>query len=153
GTFSQSSYGFRPGRSAHQAVEAAQRHIAEGRRWVVDIDLEKFFDRVNHDRLVGRIMQRESDRTLIHLIRAFLTSGVMIEGLVSPTDEGTPQGGPLSPLLSNLVLDELDKELEKRGHKFVRYADDCNIYVRSERAGHRVMEGVSDFITRKLKLK
>ncbi len=152
-TFSQSSYGFRPGRSAHQAVEAAQRHIAEGCRWVVDIDLEKFFDRVNHDRLMGRIMQRESDRTLIHLIRAFLTSGVMIEGLVSPTDEGTPQGGPLSPLLSNLVLDELDKELEKRGHKFVRYADDCNIYVRSERAGHRVMEGVSDFITRKLKLK
>jgi RNA-directed DNA polymerase len=152
-TFSQSSFGFRPGRSAHQAVEVAQNHIAEGCAWVVDLDLEKFFDRVNHDRLMGRIMQRESDKALIRLIRAFLSSGVMIEGLVSPTDEGTPQGGPLSPLLSNLVLDELDKELEKRGHKFVRYADDCNIYVRSERAGHRVMEGVSDFITRKLKLK
>jgi len=152
-TFSQSSYGFRPGRSAHQAVEVAQRHITDGCRWVVDLDLEKFFDRVNHDRLMGRIMQRETDQALIRLIRAFLSSGVIIEGLVSPTDEGTPQGGPLSPLLSNLVLDELDKELEKRGHKFVRYADDCNIYVRSERAGHRVMEGVSDFITRKLKLK
>ena len=120
---------------------------------MVDIDLEKFFDRVNHDRLMGRIMQRENDKALIHLIRAFLTSGVMIEGLVSPTDEGAPQGGPLSPLLSNLVLDELDKELEQRGHKFVRYADDCNIYVRSERAGQRVMEGISDFITRKHKLK
>lgn len=152
-TFSQSSFGFRPGKSAHQAVEAAQRHIADGCGWVVDIDLEKFFDRVNHDRLMGRIMQRENDKTLIRLIRAFLTSGVMENGLVSPTDEGTPQGGPLSPLLSNLVLDELDKELEKRGHKFVRYADDCNIYVRSERAGQRVMSGVSDFITRKLKLK
>jgi RNA-directed DNA polymerase len=152
-TFSPNSFGFRPGKSAHQAVEAAQRFIAEGCSWVVDIDLEKFFDRVNHDRLMSRIMQRETDPALIRLIRAFLTSGVMINGLVSPTDEGTPQGGPLSPLLSNLVLDELDKELEQRGHKFVRYADDCNIYVRSERAGQRVMEGVSDFITRKLKLK
>jgi RNA-directed DNA polymerase len=152
-TFSPSSFGFRPGKSAHEAVEAAQRHIAEGRDWVVDIDLEKFFDRVNHDRLMARIVQRETDPALIRLIRAFLTSGVMIEGLVSHTDEGTPQGGPLSPLLSNLVLDELDKELEQRGHAFVRYADDCNIYVRSERAGHRVMEGVSLFITRKLKLK
>jgi len=152
-TFSQSSFGFRPGKSAHQAVEAAQRFIADGCSWVVDIDLEKFFDRVNHDRLMGRIMQRENDRALIHLIRSFLTAGVMENGLVSPTDEGTPQGGPLSPLLSNLVLDELDKELERRGHKFVRYADDCNIYVRSERAGQRVMEGVSDHITRKLKLK
>jgi RNA-directed DNA polymerase len=152
-TFSQSSFGFRPGKSAHQAVETAQRFITEGCRWVVDIDLEKFFDQVNHDRLMARIMQRENDKALIHLIRAFLTSGVMIDGLVSPTDEGTPQGGPLSPLLSNLVLDELDKELEKRGHTFVRYADDCNIYVRSERAGQRVMEGISDFISRKLKLK
>ena len=161
--FSPSSFGFRPGKSAHQAVEAAQRFIADGCGWVVDIDLEKFFDRVNHDRLMGRIMQRENDRALIHLIRSFLTVGVMENGLVSPTDEGTrgpadksagvPQGGPLSPLLSNLVLDELDKELEKRGHKFVRYADDCNIYVRSERAGQRVMEGVSQFITSKLKLK
>lgn len=152
-TFSQSSFGFRPGQSAHQAVEAAQRFIADGCSWVVDIDLEKFFDRVNHDRLMGRIMQRENDKALIRLIRSFLTAGVMENGLVSPTDEGTPQGGPLSPLLSNLVLDELDKELEKRGHKFVRYADDCNIYVRSERAGQRVMQGVSDYITRKLKLK
>jgi len=153
GTFSPGSFGFRPGKSAHQAVEAAQRHIAEGCTWVVDIDLEKFFDRVNHDRLMGRIMQRENDRTVIKLIRSFLTAGVMENGLVSPTDEGAPQGGPLSPLLSNLVLDELDKELEKRGHRFVRYADDCNIYVRSERAGQRVMQGISDFITRKLRLK
>jgi RNA-directed DNA polymerase len=152
-TFSPGSFGFRPGKSAHQAVEAAQRHIAEGCAWVVDIDLEKFFDRVNHDRLMGRVMRRENDKALIHLIRAFLTAGVLENGLVSPSDEGTPQGGPLSPLLSNLVLDELDQELEKRGHRFVRYADDCNIYVRSERAGQRVMEGVSDFITRKLKLK
>jgi len=152
-TFSQSSFGFRPGKSAHQAVEAAQSFIADGCGWVADIDLEKFFDRVNHDRLMGRIMQRENDKALIRLIRSFLTAGVMGNGLVSPTDEGTPQGGPLSPLLSNLVLDELDKELEKRGHKFVRYADDCNIYVRSERAGQRVMEGVSQFITGKLKLK
>lgn len=153
GTFSPSSFGFRPGRSAHQAVETAQRYIADGCTWVVDIDLEKFFDRVNHDRLMGRIMQRESDPALIKLIRSFLTAGVMENGLVSPTDEGAPQGGPLSPLLSNLVLDELDQELEKRGHKFVRYADDCNIYVKSERAGQRVMEGISQFITRKLKLK
>jgi RNA-directed DNA polymerase len=153
GTFSPSSFGFRPGKRAHQAVEAAQRFIAEGCTWVVDIDLEKFFDRVNHDRLMARIMQRENDKALIKLIRAFLTAGVMENGLVSPTDEGAPQGGPLSPLLSNLVLDELDKELEKRGHRFVRYADDCNIYVRSERAGQRVMAGVSAFITGKLKLK
>jgi RNA-directed DNA polymerase len=152
-TFSPNSFGFRPGKSAHQAVEAAQRFITEGCGFVVDIDLEKFFDRVNHDRLMGRIMQRENDRALIHLIRSFLSCGVMENGLVSPTDEGAPQGGPLSPLLSNLVLDELDKELEKRGHKFVRYADDCNIYVGSERAGQRVMEGVSQFITGKLKLK
>lgn len=152
-TFSQSSYGFRPGRSAHQAVEAAQRHIASGRLWVVDIDLEKFFDRVNHDRLMSRIMQRENDKALIKLIRAYLSAGVMENGVVVLTQEGTPQGGPLSPLLSNLVLDELDKELENRGHAFVRYADDCNIYVKSERAGRRVMEGVSRFITEKLKLK
>jgi RNA-directed DNA polymerase len=152
-TFSDSSYGFRPGRSAHQAVERAQRHIAVGCAWVVDIDLEKFFDKVNHDRLMGRIMKRETDKVLFKLIRAFLNAGVMENGLVGPTDEGVPQGGPLSPLLSNLVLDELDKELEKRGHKFVRYADDCNIYVQSERAGQRVMEGVSRFIAEQLKLK
>lgn len=153
GTFSDSSFGFRPGRSAHQAVERAQQHIAAGNGWVVDIDLEKFFDRVNHDRLMSRMMQRENDPALIRLIRSFLTAGVMENGLVSPTEEGTPQGGPLSPLLSNLVLDELDKELEKRSHRFVRYADDCNIYVHSERAGQRVMEGVSRFITQNLKLK
>jgi RNA-directed DNA polymerase len=152
-TFSPSSFGFRPGKSAHQAVEAAQRHIAGGCGWVVDLDLEKFFDRVNHDRLMGRIMKRENDKALLKLIRAFLNAGMMENGLVSPTEEGVPQGGPLSPLLSNLVLDELDKELEKRGHKFVRYADDCNIYVRTERAGHRVMQSVSDYISRKLKLK
>jgi RNA-directed DNA polymerase len=134
-------------------VAQAQAYIAEGYGITVDIDLEKFFDRVNHDRLMARIMQRENDKALIKLIRAFLTAGVMENGLVSPTDEGAPQGGPLSPLLSNLVLDELDRELEKRGHRFVRYADDCNIYVRSERAGQRVMAGVSAFITGKLKLK
>ena len=152
-TFSESSFGFRPKRSAHQAVAAAQRHIASGRTWVVDIDLEKFFDRVNHDRLMGRIMQRENDKPLLKLIRAYLNAGVMENGVVVSSEEGTPQGGPLSPLLSNLVLDELDKELEKRGHAFVRYADDCNIYVHSERAGQRVMEGVSRFITAQLKLK
>jgi RNA-directed DNA polymerase len=151
--FSDSSYGFRPGRSAHQAVEMAQRHIADGCAWVVDIDLEKFFDKVNHDKLMGRIMRRETDKALFKLIRAFLNAGVMENGLVGPTDEGVPQGGPLSPPLSNLVLDELDKELEKRGHKFVRYADDCNIYVQSERAGRRVMEGVSRYIADQLKLK
>jgi RNA-directed DNA polymerase len=127
--------------------------VADGYRWVVDIDLEKFFDRVNHDKLMGRIAQRVSDKRLLKLIRAFLNAGVMENGLVSPTDEGAPQGGPLSPLLSNLVLDDLDTELERRGHRFVRYADDSNIYVRSERAGHRVMASVSEFITKKLKLK
>ena len=124
-TFSEHSYGFRPGRSAHQAVAQAQRYIAEGHRWVVDIDLEKFFDRVNHDKLMGRVAKRVEDKRLLKLIRAFLNAGVMEDGLVSPTEEGTPQGGPLSPLLSNLVLDELDRELERRGHRFVRYADDC----------------------------
>ena len=152
-TFSPHSYGFRPGRSAHQAVAAAQQHIAAGCRWVVDIDLEKFFDRVNHDRLMSALAKRVSDKRLLRLIRAFLNAGVMENGLVSPTDEGTPQGGPLSPLLSNLVLDELDRELQRRGHRFVRYADDCNIYVQSERAGQRVMESVEHFIRQKLKLK
>ncbi len=127
--------------------------MADGCRWVVDLDLEKFFDRVNHDRLMAAIAQRVKDKRLLKLIRAFLNAGVMENGLVSPTDEGTPQGGPLSPILSNLVLDELDRELEKRGHRFVRYADDCNIYVRSERAGQRVMQSVTQFITRRLKLK
>ncbi len=152
-TFSEHSYGFRPRRSAHQAVTQAQRYIAEGFGWVVDIDLEKFFDRVNHDRLMTRIASRERDKRLLKLIRAFLNAGVMENGLVKPTEEGTPQGGPLSPLLSNLVLDELDRELERRCHRFVRYADDCIIYVRSVRAGLRVMRSITRFITRKLKLK
>jgi len=152
-TFSDHSYGFRPGRSAHQAVAQAQQYIAEGHGWCVDLDLEKFFDRVNHDKLMGQIAKRVADKRLLKLIRAFLNAGVMENGLVSPSVEGTPQGGPLSPLLSNLVLDELDRELERRGHRFVRYADDCNIYVRSERAGQRVMESVTRFITQRLKLK
>src|SRR5215510_9995730 len=152
-TFSQHSYGFRPRRSAHQAVAQAQQYIAAGHSWVIDLDLEKFFDRVNHDKLMGQIAKRVEDKRLLKLIRAFLNAGVMENGLVSPSMEGTPQGGPLSPLLSNLVLDELDRELEHRGHRFVRYADDCNIYVRSERAGQRVMQSISRFITQKLKLK
>ena len=131
----------------------AQQYIAQGYGWVIDLDLEKFFDRVNHDKLMGQIAKRAEDKRLLKLIRAFLNAGVMENGLVSPSVEGTPQGGPLSPLLSNLVLDELDRELENRGHRFVRYADDCNIYVRSERAGQRVMESISHFITQKLKLK
>src|SRR5205807_2755178 len=150
--FSDSSFGFRPGRSTHQAVAKAQQYIAEGHGWVVDLDLEKFFDRVNHDKLMGQIAKRVRDKRLLKLIRAFLNAGVMEDGLVSPSVEGTPQGGPLSPLLSNLVLDDLDRELERRGHRFVRYADDSNIYVRSERAGQRVMESVTRFITTQLKL-
>jgi RNA-directed DNA polymerase len=152
-TFSDHSYGFRPGRSAHQAVAQAQRYIAQGHSWCVDLDLEKFFDRVNHDKLMGQIATRVGDKRLLKLIRAFLNAGVMENGLVSPSVEGTPQGGPLSPLLSNLVLDELDRELERRGHRFVRYADDSNIYVCSQRAGQRVMKSVTRFITQKLKLK
>jgi len=152
-TFSEHSYGFRPGRSAHQAISRSQQYVEQGYRWVVDIDLEKFFDRVNHDKLMGKLAKRIPDKRLLKIIRAFLNAGVMENGLVSVTTEGAPQGGPLSPLLSNIVLDELDRELERRGHCFVRYADDCNIYVRSERAGHCVMESISKFITRKLKLK
>jgi RNA-directed DNA polymerase len=152
-TFSQHSYGFRPGRSAHQAVEAAQQLIGEGFRWVVDLDLEKFFDRVSHDKLMAKLAERINDKRMLKLIRAFLRAGVMENGLVSPVDEGTPQGGPLSPLLSNIVLDELDRELERRGHRCARYADDCNIYVRSQRAGERVMASITQFITTKLKLK
>ena len=152
-TFSEHSYGFRPGRSAHQAVEQAQKYIAEGYRWVVDLDLEKFFDRVNHDRLMAKIAERVGDRRMLKLIRAYLTAGVLEDGLVNPVDEGTPQGGPLSPLLSNIVLDEFDRELEQRGLRFARYADDSNIYVRSKRAGERVMESITRFIATKLKLK
>lgn len=152
-TFSEHSYGFRPGRSAHQAVAKAQEYQQAGFRYVVDMDLEKFFDRVHHDRLVARLAQRIGDRVLLKLIRAFLTSGVLADGLVSPTTEGAPQGGPLSPLLSNIVLDELDRELERRGHRFVRYADDSNIYVRSRRAGERTLASVTRFVEGKLRLK
>jgi len=152
-TFSEHSYGFRPGRSAHQAVAQAQAYIAEGYGFTVDMDLEKFFDRVNHDLLMGRIAKRVEDKRLLKLIRAFLNAGVMENGLVSSSTEGTPQGGPLSPLLSNLLLDDLDQELERRGLRFVRYADDCNIYVRSRRAGERVMQSITRFLTDKLKLK
>ena len=152
-TFSEHSYGFRPKRSAHQAVAQAQQYIAEGYRIVVDLDLEKFFDRVNHDKLMGQVAKRISDKRVLKLIRAFLNAGVMENGLVGPSVEGTPQGGPLSPLLSNLVLDELDREMEQRGYRFARYADDCNIYVRSQRAGERVMESITRFITQRLQLK
>jgi RNA-directed DNA polymerase len=152
-TFSETSFGFRPGRSAHQAVQRAQEYIASGHGYVVDIDLEKFFDRVNHDILMGLVAKRVTDKRLLKLIRGFLTAGVLEGGLVGPTEEGTPQGGPLSPLLSNLMLDVLDKELEKRGHRFVRYADDCNIYVRSQKAGERVMESIEWFLAKRLKLK
>ena len=141
-TFSQHSHGFRPGRSAHDAIRAAQRFIQEGRRWVVDVDLEAFFDRVNHDVLMGRLAKRIADRRLLGLIRRYLDAGIMAHGVMVERYEGTPQGGPLSPLLANVLLDEVDKELEKRGHAFARYADDCNVYVRSRRAGERVMEGL-----------
>ncbi len=137
-SFSAHSYGFRPGRSAHDAVLAAQRYVQEGFRWVVDLDVEKFFDRVNHDVLMARVARRIKDKRLLKLIRRFLEVGMMREGVVEAHEEGTPQGGPLSPLLSNVVLDELDKELERRGHRFCRYADDCNVYVRSKAAGERI---------------
>jgi RNA-directed DNA polymerase len=152
-TFSEHSYGFRPGRSAHQAVTQAQQFIAAGFEYVVDIDLEKFFDRVNHDVLMSRVAARISDKRVLKLIRAFLNAGVLEDGLVKPTEEGTPQGGPLSPLLSNLLLDDLDQELTRRGHRFCRYADDCNIYVRSPRAGERVMASVCHFLSANLHLK
>jgi RNA-directed DNA polymerase len=151
--FSESSYGFRPGRSAHQAVDQARRHVAAGRRWVVDLDLEKFFDRVNHDILMSRVARKIRDKRLLKLIRRYLEAGLMTDGVVSPHTAGTPQGGPLSPLLSNVLLDDLDKELERRGHCFSRYADDCNIYVCSREAGERVMASVTGFLERKLKLK
>jgi RNA-directed DNA polymerase len=152
-TFSDSSYGFRPGRSAHQAVRACQGFVAAGFGWVVDIDLEKFFDRVNHDVLMNRLAYRIGDKRLLRLVRGFLNAGVMADGVHIRSDEGTPQGGPLSPLLANLLLDELDKELESRGAHFARYADDCNIYVRSERAGERVMASVKRYLEVKLRLR
>ncbi len=152
-TFSNSSFGFRPGRSAHQAVQQAQKYVCSGLAHVVDIDLEKSFDRVNHDVLMGLIAKRTNDKRILKLIRAYLNAGTMEGGLVQARDEGTPQGGPLSPLLSNVMLDVLDKELERRGHQFVRYADDSNIYVASKRAGERVMQSVTSFLKRKLRLK
>ena len=151
--FSAYSYGFRPGRSAHQAVTAAQAYIQDGYDWVVDIDLEKFFDRVNHDMLMARVARVVKDKRVLRLIRRYLESGVMVNGVVHDTEEGTPQGGPLSPLLANILLDDLDKELERRGHRFVRYADDCNIYVQSQRAGERVLASMRQFLEQKLKLK
>ncbi|MBS2005157.1 MAG: group II intron reverse transcriptase/maturase [Cyanobacteria bacterium SZAS LIN-5] len=151
--FSQYSYGFRPGKSQHEAVKQAQEYVCSGLSYVVDMDLEKFFDTVNHDVLMGRLAARITDKRVLKLIRAFLNSGMMEDGLMSPTEEGVPQGGPLSPLLSNLLLDELDKELESRKLHFVRYADDCNIYVSSQRAGERVMESITKFLAKKLRLK
>lgn len=151
--FSEHSYGFRPGRSAHDAVKAARGHIETGNRWVVDIDLAKFFDTVNHDRLMARMKAEIADKRVLRLVNDYLKAGVMVNGVVMETEEGTPQGGPLSPLLSNIVLDELDRELEKRGHRFVRYADDCNIYVASQRAAERVKASVTRYIEKKLRLK
>lgn len=151
--FSAHSYGFRPGRGTQQAIKAAQRHVNGGKRWVVDMDLEKFFDRVNHDVLMARIEKKVSEQRVLVLIRRYLESGIMSGGMIEAREEGTPQGGPLSPLLSNILLDDLDKELERRGHAFCRYADDCNIYVGSRRAGERVMESISQFLKEVLKLK
>ncbi|HVO79691.1 MAG TPA: group II intron reverse transcriptase/maturase [Terriglobales bacterium] len=151
--FSKSSYGFRPGRNAQQAVEAARSYVAEGKRWVVDLDLEKFFDRVNHDVLMARVARQVKDKRVLKLIRRYLEAGLMEGGVTSARTEGTPQGGPLSPLLSNILLTDLDRELEKRGHRFCRYADDCNIYVGSERSGQRVMTAITAFLEQRLKLK
>ncbi len=152
-TFSEHSYGYRPGRSAHDAVKAAREHIEAGYRWVVDIDLERFFDTVNHDRLMARMKEEVKDKRVLRLVNEYLKAGVMVNGVVMESEEGTPQGGPLSPLLSNIVLTELDRKLEERGHRFVRYADDCNIYVKSERAAQRVLESTGRFIERRMRLK
>jgi RNA-directed DNA polymerase len=152
-TFSEASYGFRPGRNAHQAVEQAQKHIKLGYRWVVDTDLEKFFDRVNHDKLMGEVRKRIKDRRVIQLIRRYLEAGAVMKGRLHETTEGTPQGGPLSPLLANVLLDQLDRELMRRGHRFVRYADDCNVYVWSRRAGKRVKSRITEYLSKRLKLK
>lgn len=151
--FSEYSYGFRPGRRAHQAVQQAREYIRNGYRHVVDMDLEKFFDRVNHDVLMARVARRVRDKRVLKLLRRYLQAGVMVNGCCVRTEEGTPQGGPISPLLANIILDDLDKELERRGHKFVRYADDCNIYVKSRRAGQRVLQSAQRFVEGQLKLK
>src|SRR5699024_8910072 len=151
--FSNSSYGFRPGRNAHMALKQAQKHINEGYRYVVDMDLKKFFDNVNHDLLMHLVARKIQDRRVLKLIRKYLNSGVMLNGMLVKSENGAPQGGPLSPLLSNILLDELDKELERRGHRFCRYADDCNIYVKSKRAGDRVLKSITKFLEQKLKLK
>ena len=152
-TFSEASYGFRVGRNAHQAIEQAREYVGEGYEWVVDIDLEKFFDRVHHERLMARVKDVVKDRRVRGLINAYLKAGALVGGIVEKNEEGTPQGGPLSPLLSNIVLTELDRELEKRGHRFVRYADDCNIYVKSKRSAERVMTSTSHFIEKRMRLK
>ena len=151
--FSETSYGFRPGRSAHDAVRTAQGYIEGGKKWVVDMDLEKFFDRVNHDRLMSRLKEDMEDKRVLWLVNQYLKAGVLVDGVVMGTEEGTPQGGPLSPLLSNIVLDELDRELERRGHSFVRYADDCNIYASSRRSAERVQASIQEYVERKLRLK
>ena len=152
-TFSEHSYGFRPGRSAHDAVKAARVHVEAGYKWVVDIDMERFFDTVNHDRLMARMKAEVKDKRVLRLVNAYLKAGVMVNGVVVETQEGTPQGGPLSPLLSNIVLTELDRKLEERGHRFVRYADDCNIYVRSERAARRVLASTKRYVEERMRLR